>query len=54
MSDLTISELAEALQVSERQVRRWIDLEKVRAYRLGRLVRIRREELERVRTEGVQ
>ena len=43
----TISQVAEELQVSERQVRRWIEDGRLRAIRLGRLVRISPDEFAR-------
>lgn len=46
-------EAAQYLDVSERQLDRWIRGGKIAATKLGRLVRIRREELERVAREGI-
>lgn len=46
-------EAAEFLGVSERQLDQWIRDERIQATRLGRLVRVHRDELERVAREGV-
>jgi excisionase family DNA binding protein len=42
---VTITEVAERLNVCERTVRRWIDSKALPAHRLGRLVRISQADL---------
>ena len=37
---LTVAEVADQLRVSERSVRRWIKERELKAYRLGRAIRI--------------
>lgn len=44
---------AEFLGVSERQLDEWIKLGQIEPTRFGRLVRIHRDELERVAREGL-
>jgi len=41
---LTVSQLAEELAVADRTVRRWIDAGKLHIHRLGRQIRISRED----------
>lgn len=50
---LTVTDLAKRLQVSERQVRRWIAQGRVPAVHFGRAVRIRLADLEQLLTEGL-
>lgn len=50
---LTYREAAEALGVSERSIYGWVKSEQIASTRLGRLVRIRRDEVERVAREGI-
>lgn len=49
----TRREAAEFLGVSERQLDDWIKSEAITATRFGRLVRVHRDELERVAREGI-
>jgi excisionase family DNA binding protein len=52
---LSKRDVAEFLQVSTRQVQRWIAQRKIRALRLGhKTVRIRREDLDRYLTRSQQ
>jgi excisionase family DNA binding protein len=51
---LTVDEAAAALHVDPATVRRRISDHSIDAVRIGGLVRIRPEELERVRLEGAQ
>ena len=48
----TVFEVAERFQAHEITVRRWIREGRLRPLRLGRLVRITQEELERFEREG--
>jgi excisionase family DNA binding protein len=45
---LTVAEVAELLKLNQQTVRNWIDRGELAAIRVGRRVRIRREELERL------
>ncbi len=49
---LTVTEVAEICRVSERTVRRWIADGTLRSTHLGRVVRIRRRDLEDFIREG--
>jgi excisionase family DNA binding protein len=49
----TRREAAAFLGVSERQLDAWIATGAIRATRLGRLVKIHRDELERIAREGI-
>lgn len=49
----TRREAAAFLGVSERQLDAWIAAGAIRATRLGRLVKVHRDELERVAREGI-
>ena|SRR5947209_1592605 len=49
---LTVAEVAEILKLNQQTVRNWIDQGSLPAVRLGRRVRIRRSELERLIDEG--
>lgn len=51
---LTVAEVAKHLQVSEREVRRYIEDEELKIVRLGRLVRIRWEDLEAFVTDRLE
>lgn len=42
---LTVADVADELSLSEKTVRRWINDKLLRAYRIGRVVRIAREDL---------
>jgi excisionase family DNA binding protein len=48
----TVKEVARRLRVSTKTVRRWIDQEKLKCVRLGRLVRIRPDQLRQFVTES--
>jgi excisionase family DNA binding protein len=52
-ADFSKRQFGEPLGVSERTVEHWVDKDLIRHYRVGRQVRIPREELARVRREGV-
>jgi excisionase family DNA binding protein len=49
---LTVAEVAELLRLNQQTVRNWIDQGSLPAVRVGRRVRIRRSDLERVLAEG--
>ena len=49
---LTVAEVAEMLKLNQQTVRNWIDQGSLPAVRVGRRVRIRRSDLERVLQEG--
>jgi excisionase family DNA binding protein len=49
---LTVAEVAAMLKLNQQTVRNWIDQGSLPALRLGRRVRIRRSDLERVLEEG--
>ena len=51
-SFLTVAEVAETLKLNQQTVRNWIDQGSLPALRVGRRVRIRRSDLERVLAEG--
>lgn len=51
-SFLTVAEVAEMLKLNQQTVRNWIDQGSLRALRVGRRVRIKRSDLERVLEEG--
>jgi excisionase family DNA binding protein len=51
-SFLTVAEVAEMLKLNQQTVRNWIDQGSLPAVRVGRRVRIRRSDLERVLEEG--
>jgi excisionase family DNA binding protein len=51
-SFLTVAEVAEILKLNQQTVRNWIDQGSLRALRVGRRVRIRRSDFERLLTEG--
>ena len=51
-SFLTVSEVAEALRLNPQTVRNWIDQGSLPALRVGRRVRIRRSDFERLLQEG--
>ncbi len=50
----TVEEMAAYLKVSEQTIRAWIRTDKVKAVKLGRAYRIRREEVQRVATNGIE
>ncbi len=49
---LTVAEVAELLKLNQQTVRNWIDQGSLPALRVGRRVRIRRSDLERLLEEG--
>src|SRR5437016_64717 len=49
---LTVAEVAELLKLNQQTVRNWIDQGSLPALRVGRRVRIRRSDLERVLEAG--
>jgi excisionase family DNA binding protein len=51
-SFLTVAEVAEVLKLNQQTVRNWIDQGALPALRVGRRVRIRRADFERLLTEG--
>jgi excisionase family DNA binding protein len=51
-SFLTVAEVAEMLKLNQQTVRNWIDQGSLPALRVGRRVRIRRSDLERLLEEG--
>jgi excisionase family DNA binding protein len=51
-SFLTVAEVAEMLKLNQQTVRNWIDQGSLPALRVGRRVRIKRSDLERILDEG--
>ncbi len=51
-SFLTVAEVAEMLKLNQQTVRNWIDQGSLPALRVGRRVRIRRSDLERLLEDG--
>jgi excisionase family DNA binding protein len=51
-SFLTVADVAEMLKLNQQTVRNWIDQGSLPALRVGRRVRIRRSDLERLLEEG--
>jgi excisionase family DNA binding protein len=51
-SFLTVAEVAETLKLNQQTVRNWIDQGSLPALRVGRRVRIRRSDFERLLSEG--
>lgn len=49
---LTVAEVADLLKLNQQTVRNWIDQGSLPAVRVGRRVRIRRSDLERVLEQG--
>jgi excisionase family DNA binding protein len=49
---LTVAEVAELLKLNQQTVRNWIDQGSLPALRVGRRVRIKRSDFERVLAEG--
>ena len=49
---LTVKEIADRLKLNQQTLRNWIDQEKLPAVRIGRRVRIRRVDLDRVLAQG--
>jgi excisionase family DNA binding protein len=50
---LTVAQVAEALKLNQQTIRNWIDQGSLRALRIGRRVRIRRTEFERLVSSGL-
>ena len=50
---LTVKQIAEHIQVNQQTVRNWIDSAALPAVRIGRRVRVRRADMERVLAEGL-
>jgi excisionase family DNA binding protein len=51
-SFLTVAEVAQVLKLNQQTVRNWIDQGKLPAIRVGRRVRIKRSDFERVLEQG--
>ncbi|MFZ0040770.1 MAG: helix-turn-helix domain-containing protein [Solirubrobacteraceae bacterium] len=51
-SYLTVAEVAETLKLNQQTVRNWIDQGSLPALRVGRRVRIKRSDFERILEEG--
>lgn len=51
-SFLTVAEVAEILKLNQQTVRNWIDQGSLPALRVGRRVRIKRSDFERILAEG--
>ena len=51
-SFLTVAEVAEMLKLNQQTVRNWIDQGSLPAHRVGRRVRIRRSDFDRVLADG--
>jgi excisionase family DNA binding protein len=51
-SYLTVAEVAETLKLNQQTVRNWIDQGSLPALRVGRRVRIRRSDFERILEQG--
>ncbi len=51
---LTVADVAALLQLNQQTVRNWIDQGKLPAVRVGRRVRIKRSDLDRVVEDGYQ
>jgi len=51
---LTVAEVAELLKLNQQTVRNWIDAGSLPAIRVGRRVRIRRADLDRILDDGYQ
>ena len=49
---LTVNEIAEHLKLSPQTLRNWIDQNRLPAVRIGRRVRVRRADLDRILAEG--
>jgi len=53
-SFLTVAEVADWLKLNQQTVRNWIDQGSLPAVRVGRRVRIKRSDLDRILAEGYQ
>jgi len=51
---LTVAEVAEILRLNQQTIRNWIDAGSMPAVRIGRRVRIKRSDLDRLLAEGYQ
>ena len=49
---MTVAEVASILKLNQQTVRNWIDQDKLPAVRIGRRVRVRRVDLDRVLAQG--
>lgn len=49
---LTVSEIAELLKLNQQTIRNWIDAGKLPAFHIGRRVRVKREDFERLLEES--
>ncbi len=49
---LTVAEIAERLKLNQQTLRNWIDLGQLPAVRIGRRVRVRRSDFERLLQDG--
>ena len=49
---LTVQEIADRLKLNQQTVRNWIDQDKLPAVRIGRRVRVRQVDLDRVLAQG--
>lgn len=50
----TVAEVATILKLNEQTIRTWIDAGDLPALRIGRRIRIRRDVLQRILTDGLQ
>lgn len=50
---LTVREVAEALKISEKSVREFLQTNKIAGVKIGRAWRVRRSEVDRILREGV-
>jgi excisionase family DNA binding protein len=50
---LSIKEASQQLSCSQAAIRKWLAQRRLRAVRLGRLVRLRSADVERIATEGL-
>ena len=50
---LTIGDVAEALSLSEYTLREWIQYRRIPFIKLGRCIRFRSEDIERIQKEGL-
>lgn len=50
----TIKEVSEALRISEGTLRDWIQYRRIPFVRIGRCIRFRQEDIERIQAEGLE